>query len=103
MQRITRTLIAVALTLSLGAARTARADAFGDAHDDAPAAHVERAPSRVPCALAPDAHDDSGLSARSFQLPSDAAPTSADAITPDAYDDPGLSASELEPHVQSGP
>ncbi|HYS82696.1 MAG TPA: hypothetical protein VEM76_18450 [Anaeromyxobacteraceae bacterium] len=103
MQSITKAAVAFALTFALGAASAARADdAFGDAQDDAPVADVAQDASRLPLALAPDAHDDSGLSARSFQPPSDAASVSAFAIGPDAHDDAGISASDLEPYIQSG-
>jgi hypothetical protein len=103
MQKFKYTFLAAALTLGLAAAPAARAnDAFGDAHDDAPAGHVERGSAHVPFALAPDAHDDSGLSADSFQRRSVAEPMSGFAFGPDAHDDAGIGASEVESPSQSG-
>lgn len=104
MQSLTKTVVAFALTFGLGAVSAARADdTFADAQDDAPVARVEQDPSRLAIALAPDAHDDSGVRARSFQLPRDAATASGDAIaSSDAYDDAGLTAPDLGPHARSG-
>ena len=104
MQRITKTVVAFSLTFGLGAVSAARADdTFADAHDDAPVARIAQDPSRLAVALAPDAHDDSDVSARSFQLPHDAATASGDAIaTSDAYDDAGITAPDVGPHARSG-
>jgi hypothetical protein len=89
---------AIILTLALGAAPAAWAnDTFSDAHDDAPPAHAERRSWLLPYALAADAHDDSGVSARSLQAADGAVPVTAYALAPDAYDDGGMSARAFQP------
>jgi hypothetical protein len=81
MQRITNAVIAFALTFGLSVASTARAeDTSGDAQTDARAAHVKQDPSRRQLTLALDTHDESGLTVRLLQLPSDAASASGDAV-----------------------
>jgi hypothetical protein len=99
---------AVILALALGAAPAAWAsDAFSDAHDDSPSASVERGSSVMPDALAPDAQDESGWSARAFDPRSGAAAADAYAdayaLTSDAHDDAGTSSRRLELDPRTAP
>jgi hypothetical protein len=91
---------AIILALTLGAAPAAWAsNTFSDAHDDAPSANVERAISLLPYPLAPDAHDDAGVSARAFEPAGGAPSVGAYALASDAHDDAGMSARAFEPDV----
>ncbi len=88
---------AIIIALALGAAPAAWAgDPFSDAHDDAPSATREGGSSLIPYALAPDAHDESGVSARAFKPQGGAASVGAYALASDAHDDAGRGGPTLE-------
>jgi hypothetical protein len=99
MRRITKVVIPFLFTLGLAVPAARANDTFADAYDDAPAAQVEHDRWRIPFGLAPDAMDDSDLSARSFQRPDDAMSASTYALAPDAQDDSGMSARDVDPSV----
>ena len=102
MQRVTKVVIPFLFTLGLAAPAARANDTFADAHNDAPAAQVEHDRSRISSGLAPDAMDDSDLSARSFQPPDDAMSASTYALAPDAQEDAGMSARDVDPTVGTG-
>ncbi len=80
------------LSLAVLAVPTARAS---DAHNDAPATRGTATSWTIPFALAADAQDDSGMSARAFQ-PRESSATGALALAPDPKDDAGMSARALD-------
>ena len=90
---------AVIFALALSAAPAAWAsDSFREAHDDSFSTAFERSGSVTAYALAPDAYDDSGSSARAFDRKSGAASAAPTvyALASDAHDDAGMSSRRLE-------
>jgi hypothetical protein len=88
---------AIIFALALGATpATWAGDTFSDAHDDAPSAIREGGSSVIPYALAQDAHDESGVSARAFDPQRGTAPVGAYALASDSHDDAGMSARAFE-------
>ena len=87
----------IALMIALGATPSVFADdSFSGARDDAPfTTHGNGSSVAVTYALAPDAHDDAGVSARTLQLDRSAAPVAAYALAGNARDDAGLNAPDV--------
>lgn len=94
MRKLTKS---IALMIALGAAPTVFADdSFSGARDDAPfTKHDVGSSVVVTYALAPDAHDDAGVSARALPVNRGAAPVAADALAGNARDDAGLNAPDV--------